>query len=907
MPISAAFDAGRFAVLEGIARGTPLGEVLDDIVRLIESQKPGLLASILLVDGDAKCLREGAAPSLPTAYTSLLDGQPIGPKNGSCGTAAYLGQRVIVEDISTHPYWEGFAELALPQGLRACWSTPILAPDRSVIGTFAIYYRAPGTPTGTEIEWVDAATDLAAIAIAHDMSARSLRQSEARYRQLIDEAYEGVWTIDTSRRTTFANRRMGQILGEDPAALQGRLLLDFVHPDDREKVEQSVSHRLAGHSGHVEFRVRRKDGSERWVVSAASPIKNERGAVVGGLGLVRDVTERKHAETRAAALSTSLDQIDDSFYTLDADWRFSYCNLQVERVTGRSRADLIGKVIWEEFPESAGSILEREYRRAVAERVTVEFETYYEGLDLWVNVRAHPSQEGLAVYTRKVSEAHQAAERLREQASLLDNASDAIYVRDMEHRVSYWNKGAERLFGWRADEAIGKTITDLIGASQDVVNARAFLLEHGKWDGEFTRTDRSGRELVVLAHWTLVRDAEGRPKSLLAIESDITERKKLEQQFLRAQRLESIGTLAGGIAHDLNNVLTPISMAIEILKSKVTDDGGREMLGILAESAAHGTNMVKQVLSFARGVEGTRIQIDPEHLLKDVERIARDTFPKNIRTTRIVGTDLWALEGDATQLHQVLLNLSVNARDAMPGGGTLTLRADNRQLDAQYAAMNEEAHVGPYVMLRVEDTGTGIPANVVDKIFDPFFTTKEVGKGTGLGLSTSMAIARSHGGFMRVYSEPGKGTQLSVYLPAVKDAAAQDDVAEVELPRGSGETILVVDDERSIRQITEQTLGAFGYRVLLASDGAEAVAIFAQQHAAIDAVIMDMTMPTMDGASAIRVLEKIDATVPVVAASGIAGNEALAMGAGENAKAFLQKPYTADAVLNVLRQVLTGR
>ncbi len=210
-------------------------------------------------------------------------------------------------------------------------------------------------------------------------------------------------------------------------------------------------------------------------------------------------------------------------------------------------------------------------------------------------------------------------------------------------------------------------------------------------------------------------------------------------------------------------------------------------------------------------------------------------------------------------------------------------------------------------MLRVEDTGTGIPAHVVDKIFDPFFTTKEVGKGTGLGLSTSMAIVRSHGGFMRVYTEPGKGTQFSVYLPALKDAATQNDVAEVELPRGNGETILVVDDERSIRQITEQTLGAFGYRVLLASDGAEAVAIFAQQHAAIDAVIMDMTMPTMDGASAIRVLEKIDATVPVVAASGIAGNEALAMGAGENAKAFLQKPYTADAVLNVLRQVLTGR
>ena len=520
-------------------------------------------------------------------------------------------------------------------------------------------------------------------------------------------------------------------------------------------------------------------------------------------------------------------------------------------------------------------------------------------------ITAHPSSEGLAVYTRKVNEARKAAERLREQASLLDHARDAIYVKDMEHHVSYWNKGAERLFGWTAEDACGRSTTELIGVTPGVENARLELVETGKWDGEFTRTARNGKEVTVLAHWTLVRDADGRPASVLAIESDITERKKLEQQFLRAQRLESIGTLAGGIAHDLNNVLTPISMAIQILKSKVGDQAGREMLDILAESAAHGTNMVKQVLSFARGVEGTKIHIDPEHLVKDVERIARDTFPKNIQTGREVGPGAWALEGDPTQLHQVLLNLCVNARDAMPHGGRLTLRAENRHLDAQYAGMHDEAHVGPYVLLRVEDTGTGIPPEIMEKIFDPFFTTKEVGKGTGLGLSTSMAIVRSHGGFMSVYSEPGKGTQFNIYLPALTDAQESVGQDVVELPRGNGERVLVVDDEKPIRLITEQTLVAFGYRVLLASDGAEAIALFAQQHGDIQAVIMDMTMPTMDGASAIRVLEKINPSVPVIAASGISTNEALARDAGANVKVFLQKPYTADAVLNVLKQVLT--
>ena len=292
MPLSPTFDAGRFAVLELIARGRALPDVLDRIVRLIEAQREGLLASILLVDQEKKCLRDGAAPSLPTEYTRLLDGLPIGPKNGSCGTAAYLGQQVIVEDISTHPYWEAFAQLALPHGLRACWSTPILASDRTVLGTFAMYYREPRGPNGAEVEWVAAATDLAAVAIGRDKVERSVRRSEARYRQIIDAAHEGIWTIDTSHRTTFANRRMGEILGEPSATLPGRSLLDFVHPDDRQKVEQSFSRRIPGRSEEVEFRVRSTDGTERRVVSSVSPITNELGEVAGALGFVRDLTER---------------------------------------------------------------------------------------------------------------------------------------------------------------------------------------------------------------------------------------------------------------------------------------------------------------------------------------------------------------------------------------------------------------------------------------------------------------------------------------------------------------------------------------------------------------------------------------------------------------------------------------
>jgi PAS domain S-box-containing protein len=292
MPLSPTFDAGRFAVLELIARGRALPDVLDRIVRLIEAQRDGLLASILLVDHEAKCLRDGAAPSLPTEYTRLLDGLPIGPKNGSCGTAAYLGQQVVVEDISTHPNWEGFAHLALPHGLRACWSTPILASDGTVLATFAVYYREPRGPNGLEVEWVAAATDLAAVAIGRDKVERSVRRSEARYRQIIDGAHEGIWTTDTSHRTTFANRRMGEMLGEPSAALPARSLLDFVHPDDRQKVEQSLSRRVPGRSEEIEFRLRGTEGIERTVVSSVTPITNELGEVAGAVGFVRDVKER---------------------------------------------------------------------------------------------------------------------------------------------------------------------------------------------------------------------------------------------------------------------------------------------------------------------------------------------------------------------------------------------------------------------------------------------------------------------------------------------------------------------------------------------------------------------------------------------------------------------------------------
>jgi PAS domain S-box-containing protein len=401
---------------------------------------------------------------------------------------------------------------------------------------------------------------------------------------------------------------------------------------------------------------------------------------------------------------------------------------------------------------------------------------------------------------------------------------------------------------------------------------------------------------------------EDNPDESVCFVLDLTERKKLEQQFLRAQRMESIGTLAGGIAHDLNNVLGPIIMSLDLLKMTFTDAPSQELLTIISSSAQRGADMVRQVLSFARGVEGRRMEVQVRHIVQDIERIANDTFLKHIHIRTIIPLDLWTVLGDPTQLHQVFLNLCVNARDAMPDGGSLTISADNTQLDSHYAGLNPDARAGPYVVLHIEDNGSGIPPEVIDKIFDPFFTTKEVGKGTGLGLSTTLAIIKSHGGFIRVYSESGKGATFKIYLPAQTEPFAGTTAdTPAEMPRGNGELILVVDDETSVRQITQQTLEAFGYRVTLAADGAEAVAIYAVRASEIAVVLTDMMMPVMDGASTIRVLRKINPAVRVIGASGLAANSQLTQTASLGVKHFLPKPYTAETLLKTLKQILAEK
>jgi PAS domain S-box-containing protein len=510
------------------------------------------------------------------------------------------------------------------------------------------------------------------------------------------------------------------------------------------------------------------------------------------------------------------------------------------------------------------------------------------------------------VLANDVTERMRAEERLHEQAELLDHAQEAILVRDLAGHILFWNKSAERIYGWSAEEVRGMNADDLLNQepSSQLEEAKRGLSEKGEWISELHQMTRAREPLLVESRWTLVRDNQSQPKSILVVNSDITEKKRLEAQFLRVQRLESIGALAGGIAHDVNNILSPILLAVRMLQMRFADPESQRFLAILRESAERGGEMIKQVLQFARGLEGQRIPLQPLHLIDEVARMLRETLPKSIDVKTRMPIGVWPVIGDPTQLHQVLMNLCVNARDAMPRGGRLTLAAENIVIDESYARMNIDSRPGRYTLITVADTGVGIPPGKIDRIFDPFFTTKEPALGTGLGLSTVIGIIKGHGGFVSVSSEVGTGSEFKAYIPAIESPL--NGIALAEAPQaeaGHSELILVVDDEAAIREITRSTLEAAGYRVLTASDGTEAVALYAQRSGDIKVVITDIVMPYMDGMATIRALRKLNPLTKIIVSTGVSGKNRNVV-VDPDVDAVLSKPYTAETLLKTLTDVL---
>ena len=495
---------------------------------------------------------------------------------------------------------------------------------------------------------------------------------------------------------------------------------------------------------------------------------------------------------------------------------------------------------------------------------------------------------------------------------LLDNIPDRIYFKDTASRFLHVSRAMVDLFGLKsADELVGKTDFDFFTTEhaepafrdeEEVMRTGVAMV--GKEEKE---TLPDGRVTWAITTKMPLRDPSGRIIGTCGISRDITERKKFEEQLLRSQRLESIGTLASGVAHDLNNILAPILLAAPLLREALPPDLHNIAFAV-EKSAQRGSDIIKQVLTFAKGVEGEHAVVHPKYLTQEIAEIARQTFPKPIHIIHHDARNVWNVSVDATQIHQVLLNLCVNARDAMPNGGTLTIGIENVELDEHYAAMIPDGRPGRFVQFKIQDTGTGIAPEIAAKIFDPFFTTKEVGKGTGLGLSTVRGIVKSHGGFVNLYSELGRGATFKVYLPACdgQELCPADRSGEPTDSHGNGEMILVVDDELEIRRVTETVLRSHGYLVLTAADGTEALALYAQRQSEIDLVLTDVMMPHFDGTALARTLRKMNPSVKIIASSGNGQDARLAELRLLNPQDVLLKPYTKEQLLDTLRRTLAS-
>src|SRR5271165_398813 len=604
--------------------------------------------------------------------------------------------------------------------------------------------------------------------------------------------------------------------------------------------------------------------------------------------------------------------------------RILFVNPAFEKMTGYAAEEVVGRSPrFLQGPGTAAAELARIDAALRARKpVRAELLNYRkDGTPFWVEIVAtavaSPAAGGeyFVFIERDISERKSAEAALREQersmAALFSNLPGMAYRcrNDGFWTMEFVSGGCRELTGYDPGEIIGNQVTSFenIIDPEDrraVREADARTMEGGEaFELTYRIRTREGAVKWVLERGRPVKGPDGRIRYFEGFMSDVTERKLLELQVAQNQRLESIGTLAGGIAHDLNNVFAPIMMAGELLSDKVSDNDSVQLLEVISASARRGAGLVRQILLFARGMEGQRVAVAASALLAEIQTFLESTMPKSIRIEINVAPDLPTISGDPTQLHQVLLNLCVNSLDAMPSGGRLAISAATAHVPPSSPRPHPDAVPGEFVRFDVADTGCGIPDVLRGQIFDPFFTTKGVGRGSGLGLSTARSIVKAHRGFITFKSAEGAGTTFSVFLPTTSaglsathlDEHAKPDL--VPLPRGNGEHILVVDDEVSVRLIMRSTLENFGFRVSTASDGAEAIALFRNPAGRFDLALVDMQMPGLDGGKTIVALRHLRPELPIVGASGLATDENREHAAANGVRHFLDKPFSVETLI----------
>jgi two-component system cell cycle sensor histidine kinase/response regulator CckA len=906
---------------------TPPEQAFDDLVFLATQICGVPIAIINLIDSNRQWFKAKIGIDLDEMSTDI----------GFAPICMHLGEVLIIPDtLADELYAKNPVVISEPH-VRFYAGVPLITPEGESIGVLCVADRVPRQLNSQQLAGLLALSrlivrqleirrnlaELASSKQEYQKAQEALRQSESTLGSFFNSApmmMGIVELVDSEIRHISDNAATVKFFGLTPTGNTGMVNQYMCHC-----INYYHHARETQSSVNFEYPCDTPD-SRRWLRATVSAIEGSSADRPRFAYILEDITERKQAEEQLCwkeALLRSMTGVSPlAFYVVDNRtdnilyfndrfceiWGIEDLKEQMERRELKNQ-DITAKCLKfildaPAFVESCKLLQSKENRCVVEDEIQFTDGRIIRRFSTQVRDE-NDKYFGRLYLFEDITARKQAEHQVREQAALLDITTDAIVVRDLSNKIFLWNKSAQKLYGWEVEEAVGNYANELFYNEPLLKNSEIHqhVLKYGSWQGELQKRIKSGKEIIVESRWTLVRDEHGQAKSILVVDTDITQKKQLEKQFLRAQRMESIGTLASGIAHDLNNVLSPILMSVQLLKTKCNDERTLQILTIVESNAKRGANLVKQVLSFVRGIEGDRTVLQVQHLIYEMKQIVEQTFPKSISVSTEIHPHLWQVCGDSTQLHQVLMNLCLNARDAMPEGGNLHIAVKNKFIDENYAKMHLESRVGYYIILSVSDTGIGIPQEQIDRIFEPFFTTKEFGKGTGLGLSTVMGIIKGHGGFITVSSSIGKGTQFQVYLPAIQTETTLLG-EELELMSGYGEWILVVDDEVAVRDITKASLENHNYQALTASDGIEAVALYAKHKDKISAAIIDMMMPNMDGEMTISTLHKMNPVLNIIAVSGLAKSQVIVEPIATNIKAFLPKPYTAQELLKTLNTVM---
>ncbi|MEZ6183605.1 MAG: PAS domain-containing protein [Planctomycetota bacterium] len=917
---------GLVEVLELDAQGAPLARTLEAVVRLVEDLAPDTLGSILLLDDDGVRIRHGAAPSLPAAYSAAIEGAPVGPSTGSCGTAAYTRCPVIVSDIASDPLWADYRDLALSHGLRACWSFPILDRRGEVLGTFALYRDRPSTPEPSVLDLIDQATHAARVAIEHARQRAAAQEQDFLLREMSRLAKVGGWGFDPASGRGAWTEETARIHDLPPdAEANVEIGLEHFQGEHRQAIERAVQRAIEHAEPYdLELELVSGAGNRKWVRTIGRPVlEDER--VVSVHGVIQDITARRHAQDAARQHAANLEQtrqllqevfdttFDEVFVLerVDGRWIHSLLNARAEAATGLPLARMRGLTPLEAYGPEFGARVQRNLETCWEIQAPLHLVEHVPraGGARWFETVYSPSPgpDGagrIMVFAHDISERKQAQDELRQTLVSLQQAVSAgqvgLYDWDLRTNRVHYSKEWKQQIGYLEHEIADeyseweqRLHPEDRGPTQALI--QAYLAgDDPDFECEFRFRHKDGTYRHILARGTSLRDERGQRARVVGSHVDLSELIELKSQFLQAQKMEILGRLAGGVAHDFNNLLTAILGYSDLtLRRLAADDAARGGVEEIHKAGQRAAALTRQLLSFSRRQVLQLRVLNVNGLVEDMSKLLHRLLGEDVTLTVSLGAGLPCVKVDPSQLEQVVLNLCINARDAMPEGGELEVFTRKGELSAP----GQPSH--PAVVLAVRDHGAGIPPEVLPHVFEPFYTTKEVDKGTGLGLSTVHGIVQDAGGQVRVDTEPGRGTTFEVYLPAAAADPAEAVAAQAPQPASGSGTILLADDDTGVRALCLEVLRSGGYQVLAAAHG-KAALLEAERAAKVDLLLTDVVMPGLNGAALARQLRQRFPRLPVLFLSGYSPAEL----AQVPRSSFLAKPFTPAALLERVRDAL---